>query len=523
MTRVKRFFVNGMILTATSLIMSGIGVWYSVYISNRIGSEAMGVYQLIMSVYSFAVTLAASGISFAATRLVAEELGQGREGGVRKSMRRCVVYALCFSTAAGVLLFAVSEPIGRFVLKNPDTVFPMKTMAFGLPFLAVSASFGGYFTAVRRVVKNAGVQILEQVVRIGITLAALSLVHDGNLMHICLAIAVSGVLTEIMSFVSSLVLYLNDRKRYDVTKPSTNRLTKKMLSIAVPIALSSYLRSGLLTLKNLLVPLRLQKAGLTQSAAVTFFGMMHGVVLPILLFPSAFISSFSGLMIPELSEYRARDHRVVGNRSIYYLISRMLQLNLLFSIGVAGVIFTFAEPLAAAVGGDAQTTVYLRIMAPIIPVMYVDNCVDCVLKGLNEQLSSMKYNIIDAAVSVLLVLFLLPHTGTAGYVAVICFSEILNFALSLNRMVTVTNFRIHPVNAFVKPIAATVIAGEICRRLPLLEKNTMSLVLSIACQTAVYVLILMLVKCIRREDGAWLKKIFINSDHKFVESCGKKE
>mgnify|MGYP004698638013 FL=1 len=47
--------------------------------------------------------------------------------------------------------------------------------------------------------------------------------------------------------------------------------------------------------------------------------------------------------------------------------------------------------------------------------------------------------------------------------------------------------------------------------------------LSIGCQAAVYVLLLMLVKCIRREDGAWLKKIFINSDHKFVESCGKKE
>jgi len=65
MTRLRRFFVNGIIMTATSLVMSSIGVWFSVYISNRIGSEAMGTYQLIMSVYSFATTLATSGISFA--------------------------------------------------------------------------------------------------------------------------------------------------------------------------------------------------------------------------------------------------------------------------------------------------------------------------------------------------------------------------------------------------------------------------------------------------------------------------
>lgn len=515
MTRLRRFFVNGIIMTATSLVMSSIGVWFSVYISNRIGSEAMGTYQLIMSVYSFATTLATSGISFATTRLVSEEMGSSHLGGVIKSVKKCVAYALVFSLVAGVGLFFLAKPIGEKVLSNADTVIPMQAMALGLPFLSVASVFGGYFTAVRRVVKNSAVQIFEQLLRIVITIIALSLVRESNMMHICLAIGVSGVLAEIMSFISSLIIYRMDNRRYKKEKKSSVGLTKKMLTIALPIALSSYLRSGLLTLKNLLVPLRLQRSGLSQSASVSFFGMMHGVVLPILLFPSAFISSFSGLIIPELAEYRARDGRVIGNRSIYYIIGRMLTINLMFSICVAAVLYNFAEPISRSMSEDPNTVVYIKLMAPIVPIMYVDNCVDCILKGLNEQLSSMKYNIIDAAVSLVLVTFLLPITGIAGYVIIICTSEILNFILSFGRLVKITKFKINVANCFIKPIIAAVVSCIVCAVVPV--QNTVLLVVAIALQLAVYLLILALVRGLSRDDVAWFKKIF----KKDGEKCTK--
>ncbi len=515
MTRLRRFFVNGIIMTATSLVMSSIGVWFSVYISNRIGSEAMGTYQLIMSVYSFATTLATSGISFATTRLVSEEMGSSHLGGVIKSVKKCVAYALVFSLVAGVGLFFLAKPIGEKVLSNADTVIPMQAMALGLPFLSVASVFGGYFTAVRRVVKNSAVQIFEQLLRIVITIIALSLVRESNMMHICLAIGVSGVLAEIMSFISSLIIYRMDNRRYKKEKKASVGLTKKMLTIALPIALSSYLRSGLLTLKNLLVPLRLQRSGLSQSASVSFFGMMHGVVLPILLFPSAFISSFSGLIIPELAEYRARDGRVIGNRSIYYIIGRMLTINLMFSICVAAVLYNFAEPISRSMSEDPNTVVYIKLMAPIVPIMYVDNCVDCILKGLNEQLSSMKYNIIDAAVSLVLVTFLLPITGIAGYVIIICTSEILNFILSFGRLVKITKFKINVANCFIKPIIAAVVSCIVCAVVPV--QNTVLLVVAIALQLAVYLLILALVRGLSRDDVAWFKKIF----KKDGEKCTK--
>ena len=224
MTRLRRFFVNGIIMTVTSLVMSSIGVWFSVYISNRIGTEAMGTYQLIVSVYSFATTLATSGISFAATRLISEEMGCSKLGGIKRSVKICIAYALTFSTLAGAGLFFLAKPIGEQVLSNPDTIVPMQAMAMGLPFLSVASVFGGYFTAVRRVVKNSAVQIFEQLLRIVITIFALSLIRESNMMYVCLAIGISGVIAELMSFLSSFVLYRLDSKRYKKEKAYSSRL-----------------------------------------------------------------------------------------------------------------------------------------------------------------------------------------------------------------------------------------------------------------------------------------------------------
>ncbi len=494
MKKIERFLINGLVLTLTSLLMSSIGVWFSVYISNRIGSEAMGVYQLAMSVYSFAITLATSGINLATTRLVSEEMGENKLGGVKKSVTRCVIYSLVCSLTAGIMLYFLSPMIGEKWLKSTDTIISLKAMAISLPFLSLSSVYGGYFTAVRRVYKNATVQITEQFFKIGATIFALSLTPKNNLMYTCFAIVTAGMLSDVIAFFACFILYRLDVKRFKGEKLHSTDLTRRMNAIAIPIALSSYMRSGLLTLKNLLVPIKLEKFGLSRSSAVSMFGMLHGVVLPILLFPSAFISSFSSLLIPELSEYRAREGNIIGSKRLNHVINKTLDINLTFSILVAGVMLYFATPLATALSEDPQSSFYLRLLAPIVPIMYVDNCIDCMLKGLNEQVSSMRYNIIDAFVSLILVTFLLPYTGIRGYVAVICNSEILNFALSLNRLVKVTEFRFDVVESVAKPVVAIVFATFLSSLIFTPSTEIFSLVIGITFVVFLYIGILYLMK-----------------------------
>lgn len=260
MKKIQRFFLNAMIMTATSLLMNAVGVWFNLYISGKIGAEGMGVFQLIMSVYSFTVTFAASGINLASTRLVAEEAASPN-GNVKGAMRRCFGYALLFGGAASLFLFFAAPFIGETCLGSVQTVRPLKTMALSMPFIAMSCALNGYFTAVGRVAKSAASQIFEQFLKISLSIVGLTFLMPPGLEYACLAITGSGVIAEGLSFVSSLVLYLGDSRGFRRKGAPKNRLTGRLFGIALPMAMSSYLRSGLATVKNLLVPVRLQAGG----------------------------------------------------------------------------------------------------------------------------------------------------------------------------------------------------------------------------------------------------------------------
>ena len=153
MRRGKRFLFNALVLTATSLLMRTIGVSFNVFISNKLGAAGVGLFQLVMSVYTFAVTVATSGINLATTRLVTEELANGSETGAKKAVRRCLAYSILFGTGAAAGLFFFADSIAAVLLGDVRTVKSLYALSVSLPFIAMSAVLSGYFTAVRRVVK----------------------------------------------------------------------------------------------------------------------------------------------------------------------------------------------------------------------------------------------------------------------------------------------------------------------------------------------------------------------------------
>lgn len=507
MKKLRAFLLNALVLTLTSLLMNSIGVWFSLYISGKIGSQAMGVFQLVMSVYGFGVTLAASGINLAATRLVAEELVR-KIPQVRAVMVRCLQYCLCFGLFAAVLLFASAQWVGTVWLANGDTVLPLRFMGITLPFVSMSSALSGYFTAVRRVSKNAVVLVLEQLVKIGFAVGMLTLFPPVGLQDACMILIGAGFFAELFSFTMSFLLYFLDRRRYRFRGRGRQGITKDLCAIALPIAFSAYIRSGLVTLKNLLVPVQLGKYGASNGDALSTFGLLHGVVLPVIFFPASFLSAFANLIVPELAECRALCQDISSNRRVHYLVGRMFQMTLLFSICVAGIFFFFSEEISQAVCKEPLAGEYLRIFAVLIPVMYMDTMVDSMLKGLGEQVSSMRYNIIDAMVCVVLVIVLLPRYGAKGYVMVIVVSELLNFALSAGRLIRVTRFHVNLLQFVIKPVfsigAAAVLSGLVVEYSSAMGSGIANAVLLICVSLAGYLMFLLLTGSLTREDVQWV-------------------
>ena len=430
--------MNTALLTGSSLAMSAISMAFQVWLAGRIGSAGIGLYQLVLSVAFLCTTFAVSGIRFAATRLVSEELGHERSWSVAAAMRRCFAYSLFFGLSAMAVLFSFAEPIGFLWIGDARTVKSLKLIAFSMPFLSLSSVMSGYFTACGRVWKPTVVHLGEQLITIGFVAYFLAHSPAGDIEKNCAAVMLGNVCGDVISFVCMLLFYLTDRHSVRDYSAQKLKLTSRMLKVALPLAVSAYARSALSTLEHLLVPRGLKAAGFSADRALSGYGVIQGMVLPIVSFPACILMALAELIIPELTEAQVRGN----DGDISKTVSLLIKKGLGYSSAVALVLFVFADKLGVRIYSSPEAGDYLRLRAPLIPIMYTDMVADGCLKGLGQQLWCMGINLLDALLGVLLVWQVLPVFALKGYICIIYFNECLNFALSIMRLRKVTKIRL---------------------------------------------------------------------------------
>ncbi len=436
----KKLMQDTAILTVASLAMRCIALVFQVWLVSRIGAAGVGLYGLVGSVGFLAATVAISGIRFASTRLISEELGLERAGGISKAMRLCMSYSLFFGAASALILYLSAERIGFLWVGDARTVLSLRIMSLSLPFISLSSVMYGYFTASGRIYKAAIINVIEQLIRIGLVIVFLGLAPKGDLEKSCAAVCAGSTSAEVFSFALMLIVFLFDRKKHGKKAEDSPRLPARMLSIAMPLALSAYARSSLSTLEQLLVPRGLKKAGYSANGALAGYGTIQGMVFPLIFFPSCIITALAELIVPELTAAQ-----VSGKKEhISRIVSALLRKSLGFSLFIGLMLFILSETLGKVVYKSEDAGYYLRIFSILVPVMYMDMVTDGCLKGLGQHLWSMSFNILDALFGVVLVYILLPHFALNGYIGIIFFEEIFNFTLSIWRLSRVTKINLFP-------------------------------------------------------------------------------
>jgi stage V sporulation protein B len=233
------------------------------------------------------------------------------------------------------------------------------------------------------------------------------------------------------------------------------------VSIALPVAISTYVRSALLTIEHLAIPWGLKKSGASAAMAMSSYGVLHGMVFPILLFPSAVDSAFASLLIPELSSANEQGDKMRING----IVTRVFYLSLLFSVAVSGIFTCFSREIGMLIYNSAEAGELIRLLSPLIPLMYLDTAVDSMLKGLGEQLYTMRVNIADAFLSVVLVVTLLPFIGIKGYVITIFLMELFNTSLSIIKLLSITNIKTPIARWVFIPLFCVIISTVLTRLL----------------------------------------------------------
>ena len=439
MKTLKIFVFNTLILLFSSIILQIIGMFFNVYISKTIGEEAVGLFALVMSVYTFGITLASAGINISATRIVSEEIACNNEIGAKKAAKRCLFFSLVFGIFASIIFFLSADFITAKCLHSRISKNVIYLICLALPFISMSYAINGYFTAVRRVYKNAFAKFFEEFIKIFCTFILLKSFMPNKIDYACYALILADVISEALSFIYLYILYKLDKRKslLESRFRDIDSYNKRILRITIPVALTSYLRSGLSTIKQLIIPSSLQKSGMNSSNSLISYGIVNGMAMPIIMFPVILVTSFSSLLIPEFSRYYVeKNYKKIKSISVLILSG-----TLLFSILITIFIFVFSNQLSLFIYKKLEIAKYLRILSPLIIIMYLDITIDGILKGLDAQVSVMFINVLDCIISITFIYFLVPILGFSGYIISIFISEIINFSLSGLKLMNILKFK----------------------------------------------------------------------------------
>ena len=430
------YLKNAALLTGADVVLRLAGMGLRIWLANALGGEGMGLYQLVLAVYSLFVTLATSGVSVAATRLMAEELSRSRAE-ARGMLLRLLGAALLLGSAAWAGQFGLAELAAAWWLGDVRAAGALRAAAFGLPWMAVSAVLRGFFIARRQVGPNVVSQLVEQAVRISAIWFALERGRALDVGGKCTAVLAATALSETVSACLMLLFYRREAVSAFGAGPARRPMdpAKRLWEILWPVEGGRCLASALHTAENMLVPacltVYLLDAG-GRSAAVAQYGNLKGMALPLLTFPFGLLGSLSVLLMPEITQAHIRGE--TGRLSA--LLDRMLRLTGYFS-ALAGAVFWVWGAAAARLfyGPDgAEAGLYLTVLGPAMPLMYLESMVDGAMKGIGEQKAAFRYSVWDAVLRIGGVAVLLPRYGMRGFLAVILLSSFYTCAANTGRL-----------------------------------------------------------------------------------------
>ena len=427
MKKSKLFFINSVIIMISSLFIEVICAVFDIFLANKIGAETIGVFGIIFSIYMFAVTVATSGINLATTKIISEEIEKNNNSIIPKIIKRCFIYSLIMGIFSCILLIILTPTICNNWLMNKVSPIVIYTLAISLPFVSTTSAITGYFIAIRNALKTSVAQVLSESIRIIVIFILVTFIFPDNINNALLALIIGNTISDIIPFVFLYLNYLKDKKNYNFKRSTKDFATSRIFKICIPIAITSYIRSGLNTLKQIIIPIRLKLSGMSYEKAIAQYGIICGMALPIIMFPSVIVFSYSSLLIPEFSRFSVHQDKTV----MHSTINKMFKITLYFSIAVTGILMFFGKEIGNILYNTPDVGWYIKIMAPLITLIYLDNVIDSILKGLGKQVSVMCCNILDLVISVSFIYFLLPIFGSVGYIIVMYISEILNYSISV--------------------------------------------------------------------------------------------
>ncbi len=458
----QKLLIGTCILASANFITKFMGFFYRIFMSKFIGSEGMGLYQLILPLYTLSWSITAAGFTTTISRLTAAEHIKGETGNIGRIVKQSVYMCLSISIVFSILLFCFSDEISIHILQEPRTALSLRFLAFAIPFMAIGSCLRGFFMGLQQMVVPALSQVLEQTLRIGAIFLLSGFFVPKGLSYACLAAVCGIVLGEFGSFLYTFFGYLHFKHRHKFIKRpilSSTACTAMILAMMIPLATTRIMDSLLGAVENILIPHKLEAFGYTSTDALSAYGELTGMVMPLLMLPSAILLAFSVSLVPEISEACA----VSQHQRLQRTVSVTLLFTSILGIGSACVFAVFPQEICYIIYNQSNLGKLLFPLAFLCPLIYGQTTFSGLLNGFGEQFFLFWSHVLSSLISIAFVWFGVPIYGlSAFYVGWFCGLFVVTI-LSLQKLKQRTGVTFSFFDCFIKPLLAGAAAALLTR------------------------------------------------------------
>lgn len=436
LSRKNPLITGTIILTLTGFASRFIGFFYRIFLSRVFGAEGMGIYQLTSPILALTFSLTVAGMQTAISKYVA---GETISKNYRYSFTHLFtgfIISMTLSVLCMVGIYCYADKIALFFLMEERTAPLLRIIAFSIPMATVHSCINGYFYGIRKTIVPSACQLSEQLVRVGSVYAIYYIcLQKGYAPTISFAV-VGLVIGEAASMIVSLIAV---KAHFSHVIPQNYgsllsfqalpffSAARNLMQVAVPLSLNRVIINFLQSVESIFIPNRLMVYGYDQTAALSVYGILTGMSMPLLFFPGAITNSVCVLLLPLVSEADAG-----GNQQA---IKKAVHKSVLYGF-LLGAVFTVFFLLGGKFLGNLlyQNELagkFIMILSFLCPLMYIASTLNSILNGMGKTGLTFLYSIISLFVRLVFVFFAVPVFGINGYLWGLLASQLVQTLLCI--------------------------------------------------------------------------------------------
>ena len=418
MRKIENIFLKStFILIISGFLTKILGFVIRIIYTRIIGEVGVSLYSIATPTYSLLLTISTLAIPTAISKLIAESASKHQRS--LKILTSSAAIILSINFILIIIMLFTSKFIASNLLQEERCYPILIAMALTLPFVSISSVFKGYFYGKQNMIPHATSNVIEQIVRLIIIYLVLP-----KLMNISIIAAVVGlILLTIISEISSIIVFLFFLpKKIHLNKQEMKpnfATTKSILDISLPTVSSRIIGNIGYFFEPIILTNLLLISGYGNNYILTEYGAYNAYALSLLTMPSFFISAISMSILPEISKFYAlRNSRMIKKR-----IKQGLIFALVIGLFFSSIIFIFRDNLLYALYHTTHGSNYIKILAPIFVLFYLEGVLTSSLQALNKAKITMNISLVGVLIKLLvLAIFSLCHIGIYSLVI----SEIVN-------------------------------------------------------------------------------------------------